>query len=293
MKIQVTLGERKRKELAQIIGELVGDAPAYKGAPSYAYEVGKFVVGRDAEITVKKQSRFTEAAMRKLLEGLRSKGIEAEANGFEENRVEEITDSKKTVSETPAEEEPNKLVIQMPLDDFDSVAFDNLRQIVASKALLIKKALEVTDLSIIKTELAICFPWFDRLPEPNEVKAYTNFIAALCEMAKRQKRVLATEKPSDNDKFVFRLFLVRLGLKGDQYADTRRVLLRNLTGNGSVKDPEAAKQTAESTTPATANPTSDDCIDEVSGVSKRKFDCLRRVAKEFMDYLMSDDDLWD
>ena len=293
MKIQVNLGDRKRKDLAKAIGEIIGDPPVYKGAPSYAYEVGRFIVERDATITPKKKTSVSATALRQLMEGLRLSNFEVEADGFEEKLAEKTTATEETPSEPPAEKEPDRLVIQMPLDDFDAVAWDNLRQLVASKALLIKKALGVTDVSIIKTETCLAFPWFDRVPEPNEVQAYTNFIAALCEMAKKQKRVLATEKPTENDKFVFRLFLVRLGLKGDQYADTRRILLQNLKGNGSVKDP-VAKLAAESTTqPASVKPTPDDCLDADSGISRKKFNCLRRVAKEFMDYLMSDDELWD
>lgn len=57
------------------------------------------------------------------------------------------------------------------------------------------------------------------------------------------------EKPTDNDKFTFRLFLVRLGLIGNEYATTRRIMLRNLTGNGSWKDGQARKPVSLKETP--------------------------------------------
>lgn len=82
------------------------------------------------------------------------------------------------------------------------------------------------------------FPWFDDMPAPEDIKAYTQFITALCDMAKRQQRIVAVEKPTDNEKFTFRLFLVRLGMKGEEFANARRILLRDLTGNGSWKDVE-------------------------------------------------------
>ena len=54
-------------------------------------------------------------------------------------------------------------------------------------------------------------------------------------MAKEQKRVTATEKPIENEKFTMRLFLIRLGFIGDEYKTARKILLRNLSGNASWK----------------------------------------------------------
>ena len=48
----------------------------------------------------------------------------------------------------------------------------------------------------------------------------------------------------DNDKYAMRQFLVRLGLKGKEYKETRKILMRNLTGNGAWRDgvpPERAR----------------------------------------------------
>ena len=146
--------------------------------------------------------------------------------------------------------EPDKLVIQIPSKGFDSTSLENLLSLVNSKASLIKKAIRVENLPIGRDRALISFPWFPVDLSKDEITAYSHFICALCDMAKRQKRVLATEKPTDNDKFTFRLFLVRLGLIGDEYAATRRILLRHLTGNGSWKNAEARKSSVHSATSA-------------------------------------------
>ena len=65
------------------------------------------------------------------------------------------------------------------------------------------------------------------------VDAYTRFIHALCEMAKTQKRVTAQERPTKSEKYAFRCFLLRLGFIGSDFASARKVLLANLSGNGS------------------------------------------------------------
>jgi CRISPR/Cas system-associated protein endoribonuclease Cas2 len=47
--------------------------------------------------------------------------------------------------------------------------------------------------------------------------------------------VTATEKPTDNEKYAFRCFLLRLGFIGSEYKTYRKILLKNLTGNSAFK----------------------------------------------------------
>ena len=70
---------------------------------------------------------------------------------------------------------------------------------------------------------------------PDEMKAYDTFICKLCELARNQKRVSATEKPTDNEKYAFRCFLLRLGFIGAEYKTARKILLRNLEGSSAFR----------------------------------------------------------
>ena len=81
----------------------------------------------------------------------------------------------------------------------------------------------------------MAFPWFAELPSADEVNAYTHLIAALCEMSKNQKRITATEKAVDNEKYAFRCFLLRLGFIGAEFKTERKILLRNLSGSSAFK----------------------------------------------------------
>jgi hypothetical protein len=54
-------------------------------------------------------------------------------------------------------------------------------------------------------------------------------------MSKEQKRITATEKAVDNEKYAFRCFLLRLGFIGDEYKSDRKILLRNLKGSSAFK----------------------------------------------------------
>jgi hypothetical protein len=54
-------------------------------------------------------------------------------------------------------------------------------------------------------------------------------------MACNQKRITAKEKETDNDKYAFRCFLLRLGFIGAEYKLERKILLRNLSGSSAFK----------------------------------------------------------
>ena len=89
-------------------------------------------------------------------------------------------------------------------------------------------------LPIEVTDSAVKFPWFSECGA-DERKAYTHFISALCDLAANAKRVTAKEKETDNDKYAFRCFLLRLGFIGAEYKAERKILLRNLTGSSAFR----------------------------------------------------------
>lgn len=105
-----------------------------------------------------------------------------------------------------------------------------------------KKALGIDNLGIEITEDTVSFPWFTEMPEPDAVKAYTHFIAALGKMSRDLKRISATEKEVDNEKYAFRCFLLRLGFIGNEYKAERKILLKNLSGNSSWKNGAPEKE---------------------------------------------------
>lgn len=128
------------------------------------------------------------------------------------------------------------------MDGFSEAAIDNLRKLVDSKATLIRKALAVEALPIEVNDDRVSFPWFSEMPESEDTQAYMALITALCEMAKNQKRVTATDKAPANEKYAFRCFLLRLGFIGDEYKTARKILLRNLTGNTAFRNGRPAKE---------------------------------------------------
>lgn len=54
-------------------------------------------------------------------------------------------------------------------------------------------------------------------------------------MARNAKRVTAKVHPNDNAKYAMRCFLLRLGFIGEEYKETRKILLRNLAGSSAFR----------------------------------------------------------
>lgn len=131
--------------------------------------------------------------------------------------------------------EPEELTVGMPREGFSEEDYSKLQMIIRSKEKLLKKALGTDTLEIETSPDRLFFPWFTLHNLEGEADAYTRFVAALCRMAKTATRVTAREQDIENEKFTFRLFLVRLGFVGAEYKTARKILLRNLSGNSSWK----------------------------------------------------------
>lgn len=203
---------KKRKELAQCIAEWLGCNVNYNGAPTFAYEIDYFTIDKNGTLSF--DDMADSDVIEQLFEYLYDEGFEFEG-----------------------QEEPTGLTINIP---FDKVNCGNLLKLLEAKGSLIKKALGVNDIRIEMNEDNVGFPWFDELPSADETKAYTDFICKLCEMSKKATRVTAKKKETENEKYDFRCFLLRLGFIGEEYKQERKILLKNLSGSSAFKNGGAA-----------------------------------------------------
>lgn len=244
---KVTGNDRKR--LVSAIGEILELPPKYLGAPTFAYEVDYITIDKNGIVSFDDRANSDEIEM--LVEALLEKGFEPEARfedlqmteeeelGLGRQRRDPIGEDCMQPSDVPDEDESedsgDSLILSYPRKDISDAALENLRLLVASKELLIKKVLGANALPIEVTDEAVSFPWFAGFPQPEEISAYAHFTGKLIGMAKTQKRVTAKEKETDNEKYAFRCFLLRLGFIGDEYKAARKILLRNLSGSGAFK----------------------------------------------------------
>ena len=207
-----------RKELVGIISKVVGMKAVYKFMPTCAYVIAGITVEKDG--TMVWDERTDQDTIEAVI-------IALAAAGFNPVKDED--------------EEETGLTIEIPLE---KVSVGNLTKLLEAKGRLIRRALVVDSLPIEVTDSTVKFPWFADCGA-DECKAYTHFISALCELAANAKRVTAKEKETDNDKYAFRCFLLRLGFIGSEYKSERKILLRNLTGSSAFRNGGAANEVSE------------------------------------------------
>ena len=89
------------------------------------------------------------------------------------------------------------------------------------------------------------FRLFNSTLHAGEIKSYIQLCLAISHQALVQKSARKTKTQSDNEKYTFRTWLLRLGLIGDEFKTARHHLLKNLDGNIAWKDPSQAERQKE------------------------------------------------
>ncbi len=234
MNINFNVTGSDRKRLVSIITRTTGEKGTYEGVPTMAYRVGDFTVDKTGILSW--EDTVDNGTLLKVYNEIKAAGFEPE----------EEPDLRNTPESEPAEDhgkenvEQGGLEISLPLDGFNPDSLDRLQKLVDSKAHLTQKALGAERLTIQVKEGRVCFPWWDTMPTAEEVQAYMAFIAALCAMAKQSTRVTAIEKDVENEKFSFRVWLLRMGFKGNESKAQRAILLKRLYGSAAFPNKDAA-----------------------------------------------------
>ena len=202
MNIKFNIEKSRRKALAQKIGELTGSEVKYLGVPSCGYQIGEYTLDKEAVLHGDELPDDIQSELQKA--------------GY------------------TAEDESVALTISMQRDFFGEQGLENLLQIIENKETLLKHALNTESLAVNECEETVEFPWFT-VEKDGDGDAYAKFITMLCEFAKNLQRVVNKPDTSDNEKYAFRCFLLRLGMIGEEYKPVRRVLLRRLTGSSAFR----------------------------------------------------------
>ena len=263
-------GSRRKEMVAAIGAALGGGEPRYLGAPTFSYQVGDFEIGRNGALAF--DDRTDSKLVERVLEALAQAGFEreddppmpqpladpsrSEAKAEAQEDIAAMADADGEPEKTPglptgeamdaapdagtdgedADGEPMRLAVSLPRESFTPAALDNLDGLLESKGNLIRKAFGIEEASYTLESNRVTFAWMSGEIAPEEARAFQDFIGKLCEMARKLKRVTSKPKSYENEKYAFRCFLLRLGLIGTEYKASRKVLLRNLSGNSSWRD---------------------------------------------------------
>jgi predicted transcriptional regulator len=216
-----------RKNLVAALSEILNISSKYLGAPGFKYQVG--------ELTIDKNGTVTGELEQEVLEALVQRGFVSLIGTSDEDDAPETETVE--ISEEPSETATaDRLTIEYPLAGFSPEKLEILYNLIASKAVLIKKMVGADELPVALTDSTIKFAWFSTDLDGAEIHAYSQFVAALCENAKTKTRVVAQPQAAyENEKFAMRIFGIGLGLKGEEYALCRKLMLQNLTGDSGFR----------------------------------------------------------
>lgn len=265
-----------RKEMVKAICELTGLTSTYMGMPSAAYQIGSITVSRDGSINCEDEAMI-EAIKPMLIE----RGwLEAEAQDKMPVEIESPADSKE-LPETVETISVEQMDITMPIPGWTVAQMANLLRMLCSKQNLINRMLDCDMLSIeesfvqtisenppestadlearvqeaIKTgsirgfrlsdeQVTLSTPFAQ--DEPTRWIAYADLLKGMLRIAETATRIsLKRLDDPENEKYHANSWLMRMGLRGPQYKETRRILMGHLTGFAafrSVADMQAHKK---------------------------------------------------
>ena len=77
---------------------------------------------------------------------------------------------------------------------------------------------------------------FNSTTHAGEIKAYIQFCLAVSHQVLTQKKASARKTVTDNEKYAFRCWMLRLGLSGDEFKTCRLHFLKHLEGNSAWRN---------------------------------------------------------
>lgn len=236
-----------RKELVTAIENLSGCKMKYQGAPTFAYASEVATVLRDGTMVIENVE-----ANKELLTAL-----------TEQKLIDDVWNEDREV-----------LAISLPLGNHTGLSLTNLVSIFYTKADIINKSVgavrafeinerfmeaimeeppETADAFISLWEECgsedmtkgidfydgkVTFTGFPVTEDSEWVKAYTELAAAINKLALDAKYIKLKKEPIENEKYSFRVWLVRIGFGGNEHKTSRKLLLGNLSGHTAFRTDE-------------------------------------------------------
>lgn len=210
-----------------------------------------------------------------------SEDAESTEETTEDDSMEEekpISEEQPSTEEQPAAEEVDELTISLPMAGQTAQSIRNFLNLMYSRGPLLNKAMgtnfSVSNSLLDALEQATTRTVDEMLDELEEyrlgagntgmtgicitaekisltfagpltqdrVSVYTELCSAMNRMAVTQKRIQAKTVNDANEKYALRIWLIRLGLNGDEHKALRKLLMQNLSGHAAFRTAEDAEK---------------------------------------------------
>ena len=200
-------------------------------------------------------------------------------NTAEDDTIEDEPDAESQETEDQPEEVPLDLELAFPVSQHNGVTLRNLVNLLYSRGKLIGKATggnfhveeglveklkddsctfaimnfinAVSDYEAehgaaleglkITTE-KVTFTGFPTAPDHEHLTAFAQLAVLMNQQAISQKRIQAKDVNDENEKYALRTWLLRLGMNGPDFKETRKILMENLSGHAAFRTDEEAQK---------------------------------------------------
>ena len=200
-------------------------------------------------------------------------------NTAEDDTIEDEPDAELQETEDQPEEVPLDLELAFPVSQHNGVTLRNLVNLLYSRGKLIGKATgghfhveeglveklkddsctfaimnfinAVSDYEAehgaaleglkITTEKVI-FTGFPTASDHEHLTAFAQLAVLMNQQAISQKRIQAKDVNDENEKYALRTWLLRLGMNGPDFKETRKILMENLSGHAAFRTDEEAQK---------------------------------------------------
>lgn len=92
------------------------------------------------------------------------------------------------------------------------------------------------------TSEKVIFTGFPTAPDHEHLTAFGQLAILMNQQAITQKRIQAKEVADENEKYALRIWLLRLGMNGPDFKETRKLLMENLSGHAAFRTNEEAEK---------------------------------------------------
>lgn len=200
-------------------------------------------------------------------------------NTAEDDATEDEPDAESQKTEDQPEEVPLDLELAFPVSQHNGVTLRNLVNLLYSRGKLIGKATGghfhveeglveklkddsctfaimnfINAVSDYETEHGaaleglkittekVTFTGFPTAPDHEHLTAFAQLAVLMNQQAISQKRIQAKDVNDENEKYALRTWLLRLGMNGPDFKETRKILMENLSGHTAFRTDEEAQK---------------------------------------------------
>lgn len=132
----------------------------------------------------------------------------------------------------------SKEFIETLKDDYCTYTIANFRKVLSDYA---EKHGEAGYDGLKITHDQIIFSVFSTASDIEHLTAYGQLAVLMNYQAIAQRRILAKTIDETNEKYAMHIWLIRLGMNGDEFKKTRKILMENLSGLTSCRTAEQAE----------------------------------------------------